>query len=51
MRLLAAALVLALALVAAGCAPRTLRASICQAGPGVQVCSYAYEGDEEEGDK
>jgi hypothetical protein len=42
--LLAALIVVLLAL--AGCAPRTLRSSMCFEQPGMQLCQYSYEGDE-----
>jgi hypothetical protein len=40
------ALLLLLALALAGCAPRTLRSSMCFEQPGMQLCQYRYEGDE-----
>lgn len=44
MRLL---LIAALAITLAACAPRTLRTSVClQPAPGLQACTFHYEGDE-----
>lgn len=45
MRLL---LAVALAIALEACAPRTLRTQLCmQPMPGLQACSYHYEGDDE----